>query len=367
VNIRNIIRNNMAAIPQTFSEIVALDSPSGHEEKVAQYIGTRLTRMGVSIRKDIKGNIIGFIQGKGEPLLLCAHMDRVPPGKGNHPIIEKSIAVSDGSTNLGADDAAGITVILESLEKILSKKLPHPPLVVVFTVEEEIGLLGARAVDLSSFSVHRGIVIDNAFETGVVVSGGAAIYSFEIIIEGKEVHSGKEPEAGINAFVPFWKVKFPLGTTDEGKTRINIGIINAGTAINVVPGHLYAKGEIRSFLTDSDIEEKLKNIEQVLKNETDIVHARLVFRTQKLASSYSVHLDHPVVLTYKRVLKEQGYPFVAKDTFIGSDTQIFVCEKKLDAFTLSTGVANEHSVRESINLIELEMLKDNLVRTISYL
>jgi hypothetical protein len=66
-------------------------------------------------------------------------------------------------------------------------------------------------------------------------------------------------------------------------------------------------------------------------------------------------------------LAEQNKPFIAEVTFIGSDTQVFACEKGMDVFTLSTGVEHEHSVRERVNLIELEMLMDNLVHTISYL
>ena len=357
----------MNSIIQTFCEIVAIDSTSKHEELVAAYVMNRLATLGIKAKKDQKGNILGFFPGKGKPLFLNAHMDRVPPGKGNTPIIEKGIAHTDGSTNLGADDAAGITVILELLEQCIAGKKHHPPLVLLFTMEEEIGLLGARALDLGEYSVDRGIVIDNAFEAGVVVSGGAAIYGFDITIEGKAVHSGKEPENGINALIPFWKTLLSVGTSDQGKTRLNIGVVNAGTARNIVPGLLVAQGELRSFLPDEKIEKKLSVIEAAIKKQAEKIHAHVTFNITKMASRYTVDLLNPLIQAYKQTLIEQKKQFIAKDTFIGSDTQIFVCEKKLFAFTLSTGVENEHSVQERVNLIELEELEENLLQTIEKL
>ena len=61
------------------------------------------------------------------PLLLNAHMDRVPPGLGCEPVIRDERMYSDGATNLGADDSAGIAIILLTVEKLLEGNLPHEP------------------------------------------------------------------------------------------------------------------------------------------------------------------------------------------------------------------------------------------------
>lgn len=142
-------------IRSTFIELTAIDAPSKNEGKISVYVVGRLKKLGLDVNKDKKGNIMGFLSGKGEPLLINAHLDRVLPGKGHKSIIEGDIVRSDGTTNLGSDDTAGVTIILEALSEMQKKKIAHPPLVIAFTVEEEIGLWGAKALDLSRYGVKR--------------------------------------------------------------------------------------------------------------------------------------------------------------------------------------------------------------------
>src|SRR6185312_7500465 len=125
---------------KTLLEIVGIPSISGHEEQVRTYLEHRLSDLGVAYQVDEAGNLIGLLSGEGKPLLLNAHMDRVPPGRGHQPVLRDGILYSDGTTNLGADDAAGIAIILEVLTRVIQRQLPHPPLIVVFTVQEEVGL-----------------------------------------------------------------------------------------------------------------------------------------------------------------------------------------------------------------------------------
>src|SRR5260370_22424712 len=127
----------------TLIELVRIPSTSGHEEKIRAHLAQNLASLGLTTQVDETGNLVTTLDGEGAPLLLNAHMDRVPPGLGHQPILRDSILYSDGTTNLGADDAAGIVVILEVVRRIIEQQLPHPPLVIIFTVEEEAGLLGA--------------------------------------------------------------------------------------------------------------------------------------------------------------------------------------------------------------------------------
>src|SRR5438876_5924176 len=155
-------------------EILGLSSTSVHEEQVRNYLERYLSLLGLSSSIDESGNLITTLPGEGKPLMLNAHMDRVPPGLGHRPVLRGGILYSDGTTNLGADDAAGIVIILETLRHIVEQLLLHPPLVVVFTVQEESGMCGATGFDSSRWHVTNGIVFDIAFEAGVVVSQGAA-------------------------------------------------------------------------------------------------------------------------------------------------------------------------------------------------
>ncbi len=89
--------------------------------------------------------------------MLNAHLDRVPPGKAHRPILQDGILRSDSETNLGADDSAGIAVLLHTVEELQSRALSHPPLLLLFTVGEEVGLVGAKAFDPAPWGRARGL------------------------------------------------------------------------------------------------------------------------------------------------------------------------------------------------------------------
>src|SRR5690242_7647823 len=149
------------SIYQTIVELVGLPSTSGHEERVRAYLEDRLRYLGLTPQVDHAGNLIALLAGEGRPLLLNAHMDRVPPGLAHTPVLRDGVLYSDGATNLGADDVAGLALVLEILTRVINEHLPHPPLLILFTVEEETGLRGASAFDPTPWQVSEGIVFDN--------------------------------------------------------------------------------------------------------------------------------------------------------------------------------------------------------------
>src|SRR5437667_5874560 len=183
----------------TLIDLIRIPSTSGLEEKIRTHLAQYLASLGLSTTIDGSGNLITTLTGEGAPLLLNAHMDRVPPGLGHQPILRNGILYSDGTTNLGADDAAGIVIILEVVRRALEQQLPHPPLILLFTVQEEAGLCGASGFDSAPWHVADGIVFDNAFEPGVVVSRGAAYEAFDGEISGRTGHPGKDLAQTVHA------------------------------------------------------------------------------------------------------------------------------------------------------------------------
>src|SRR5260370_38284555 len=97
-------------------------------------------------------------------------MGRVRPGVGHQPVMRDGVHYSDGATNVGADDAAGIVVILEVVRRIIEQQLPHPPLVIVFTVEEEAGFCGGSNFYSTARDVADGIVFYKPFLASGAVS-----------------------------------------------------------------------------------------------------------------------------------------------------------------------------------------------------
>lgn len=346
---------------QTLYEILALDAPSKNEQKVAEYIINFLNTLGCNTKQDGKGNVIGFLAGEGESLLLTAHMDRVPPGKGHIPVLEGDILKSDGTTNLGTDDAAGIAIILEAVKYVVKQQIPHRPLVLAFTVEEEIGLQGARALDLSEYNVHEGIGYDNAFEAGVLISSGTTYEGFDIEIQGKPTHPGKDLSQGINALTVFLETDWMIGISPDEKSRINLGLVTSGTARNVVPGSVTIQGELRTTVDDKTVAGILRQLEANLKKTCDTHHATYSFTTNRHSSSYSVDMLEPLIQRYKTIVESRGGTFVAKPSYVGSDANALRAEKGLHVCALSTGVVNEHTKNEWVRISDLHMLTQDLI------
>jgi tripeptide aminopeptidase len=338
----------------TLVELIHLPSTSGHEENIRAYLAQYLSSLGLSSQVDASGNLVAILPGEGTPLLLNAHMDRVPPGLGHQPILRDGILYSDGTTNLGADDAAGIVIILEVVRRTLEQQLPHPPLLLLFTVQEEAGLCGASGFDSVPWQVADGIVFDNAFEAGVVVSRGAAYEAFDVEITGRTGHPGKDLAQTIHAIDIFRATNYPHGSLANDQTRINIGRISGGSARNAIPASLSIEGEMRSF-EPPEVRQQYKQALQESFEQTALRFggsAKISFKTH--SSGYEISPDEPLLQVYRSVLAGRGAALFMKPTFIGSDTSGL--RPTIKAFTISTGVVNEHSVEEYVALDPLEQL-----------
>lgn len=357
-------------ILQTFSDLVAIDAPARHEAEIAKVLKNRLVQLGFSVEQDAKGNLIGYLKGRGDKaFLLSAHMDRVPPGKGHVPVLEGDILKSNGETNLGADDVAGLVVILEALRQIIDKKLPHPPLVVVFTVEEEIGLRGASEMNMSKlarYPIAHGIVYDNAGKAGALVNRNPAYVTFTINLNCQAGHPGKDIDGAVYLLKAIQDTDWMLGESDDGDTRVNIGVIQGGMAWNVIPGAITLQGEVRS-LDEELLAKKLKQIEDHVQAACKKHGATFTMDTKQFAYAYRVSEDEPLVQAYKRVLEKRGGTFTAHTIFITADTNVLRGERGLNVITLSTGTENDHTLQEWIRVSDMVMLTEDLVNLLSSL
>jgi len=338
----------------TLIELIRIPSTSGHEEKVRTHLAHYLSSLNLTVQIDEFGNLISTLPGEGVPILLNAHMDRVPPGLGHQPILRNGILYSDGTTNLGADDAAGIVIILEVVRRTIEQRLSHPPLVIVFTVQEEAGMCGASNFDSTAWHVADGIVFDNAYEAGIVVSKGAAYEAFDVKITGRTGHPGKDLAQKVHAIEIFRAANYPHGSLDNDRTRINVGRISGGSARNAIPATVTIEGELRSFERLEVRQQYKQDIQNAFEQAAQRFggHAAVSFKTH--SNGYEISPDEALLQTYRTVLAKRGATLQMKPTFIGSDTSGFRPEIKV--FTISTGVVNEHSVEEYVVLDPLELL-----------
>lgn len=114
----------------------------------------------------------------------------------NHHLHEDLI-VTDGTTLLGADDKAGIAIIMQSIEKILKEDIPHGKLSIAFTCDEEVGR-GAENFDLETFDCDYAYTIDGG-DINVISYENFNAYEAKITIHGKSVHPGDAKGKMVNA------------------------------------------------------------------------------------------------------------------------------------------------------------------------
>lgn len=156
-----------------FKKICSIPRASGDEEAICNYIEGFAKERGLDVTRDAHNNMIikkpATIPGTGEPVILQGHMDMVyvKDEDSNH-VYEHGIEVmeddeyyfADG-TSLGSDNGIALAYCLALLD---NDEIEHPDLEIVFTVKEEVGLIGADVIDISGLKGTRFINIDSEEE-----------------------------------------------------------------------------------------------------------------------------------------------------------------------------------------------------------
>lgn len=236
-------------IVASFLELVAIDSPSGDEDAIAAELEQRLQALGLDASQDGHGNVHARLAGRGDPVLLSAHMDTVEPGRGIKPVFDgDDIIRTDGSTILGADNKAGCAVILEVLASVIEDAGEHRPIEVAISRGEEIGLVGASHMDYSRITAKVAVVIDSGGPPASVQGASPYSYGYKVEVHGKAAHAGVEPEKGIPAISIAAEavLGLPQGRIDH-ETTANVGKIQGGSVTNAVPEYCEVRGEMRSM------------------------------------------------------------------------------------------------------------------------
>ena len=358
-----------ARITQTLFALAEIPSVSGGEEQVRRYIRARLQRLGLDSHDDATGNLVVLLPGfpvpaAVPPVLLCAHMDRVPPGLAHTPVLRDGILQSDGKTNLGADDSAGIALILHVVEELRARGLSHPPLLLLFTVGEEIGLVGAKGFDARPWGTREGIVFDNAGEAGAIVTRAATYIAFDVGLRGKGGHPGKDLEGTASAIEMFRRARYPSGVLGRGQSRISIGRIEGGSARNAVPAEVTVLGEVRTLLEDDEARAQLlAGIEEAFVAAAEVYGGSAEVRFDPHCDGYRVSAEEPLLLAWKAACRRRVQPFHRMTTFIGSDASALRPHTRV--FTVSTGAMEEHTPQEWIATAPLAEIAETTLTLLS--
>ncbi len=242
-----------------FVRLCEIASPTSDERAVADAVAKELEELGVDFVEDDSaeraeagaGNLIARVPGVGDRwVAFTAHLDTVPHDAPVEVELDDGVYRSRGETILGADNKAAVAVLMELAARHASEQ-PPVGIELVFTVAEEDGLRGATALEIDSLRSPFGFVLDHASPIGEVIDAAPTYQRLIADFSGEEAHSGINPEDGHSAIAAAAAAvaKMDLGRLDD-ETTANVGVIEGGTASNIVAGHCRILGEARSI--DSD-------------------------------------------------------------------------------------------------------------------
>lgn len=183
-----------------FEEICAIPHGSHNTKQISDYLVEFAKTNNLNYIQDELNNVILFEEGTcgmedHAPVILQGHMDMVcdkDPGVALDMATDGLDVTHDGTcvfargTTLGGDDGIAVAYALALLA---DRSIPHPPLEVIITVDEEIGLLGANAIDLSMLKGRTMINLDSEDEGIFTVScAGGAHGVISLPVERKAVY-----------------------------------------------------------------------------------------------------------------------------------------------------------------------------------
>jgi tripeptide aminopeptidase len=354
-----------------FLELIRIDSLSRKEHAIATRLKGEMEALGARVSIDDAGekvggnvgNVIAHFQGTraaAPPLLLSAHMDTVVPGEGVVPVLEGDIVRSDGRTVLGGDDKSGVAIICEVMRVVYENKLPCSDIDVVFTICEEAGLIGAKCLDVSRLRAQMGLVLDSD-SVGFLFTKAPAANRIEFRVRGLEAHAGVCPEKGISAVkvAADGIAQMRLGRIDD-ETTANIGIIEGGMAVNIVPNSVVLKGEARSHSQEKlewQTQHMLDCLQHAASRHTLQLDGKRFEATVEanIARDYDrmeVPDDAAIVRLVREAAKNLKVAVKTLATGGGCDANV-LNQKGLQVANLSTGMREIHTVKEWLDLKDL--------------
>jgi tripeptide aminopeptidase len=354
-------------------ELIQIDSLSRRERDVALRLKREMEELGAAVFIDDAGekvggnvgNLIAHFPGSmasAPPLLLSAHMDTVVPGEGIQPIRDGDILRSDGRTVLGGDDKSGVAIICEALRAIKENHLSCGDVDVVFTICEEAGLIGAKCLDVGRLRARTGLVLDSD-SVGFLFTKTPAANRMEFRVHGLEAHAGACPERGINAIQVASEgiARMRLGRIDH-ETTANIGVVEGGMAVNIVPHQVVLRGEARSHNVEK-LERQTEHMKRSLEEAAagrflDLDGRRHAATVEsKIERNYDP-MDVPesaaIVKLVHAAAKSLSLDVKTGAWGGGCDANV-LNQKGLVVANLSTGMREIHTVNEWLDLNDLHL------------
>jgi len=354
-----------------FLRLAAVNAPSGAERPVAEFIRSFLADREVRIQEDDAhvrdggnaGNLICQV-GNGGDVVLLAHMDTARPTEHLQPRVLSDRITSDGKTILGADDRAGVAVLLHTLEQASTSRGAFKDFTVAFTICEETTLSGSRHLALDN-RIRMGYAFDSSLRPGHFIHATYGAQRFTVTVQGKAAHSGLEPEKGVHAIQAASRAisDLRMGRWDDDLI-VNIGTIKGGSAVNVVPAETVVKGEVRGR-EKPRVEQAIQQISERFTASAGELQAAVIFESNWDFEPYHVDPGQEIYQQLISAIEKVGLEPVPHISPGGSDANSLNA-KGIAAMNVGIGAQNPHGDDEFIlidDLVKSAEIVRELVRT----
>jgi len=362
---------NQERLATTFTQLCETDSPSRMEGTIAGELKKIFTGLGpdnffeddsATVTGSESGNLFFRFAGttSKEPIFFNCHMDTVQPGIGVQVQRRGDTFTSAGDTILGSDDKSGIAALIEAMQVIREQNLPFRPVEFVLTTCEEIGLLGAKALNPNHIQAKIGYALDST-GSGKIIIGAPASNRLNIQVHGVAAHAGLHPEWGINATIlaAHALAQAPCGKIDNQST-INFGTIQGGAASNIVPERVVIEGEVRSH-SQQRLEDLTQEVHEVFAGAISNWHDPTGAAKGKPAITFKATPDFPLMQLTRNdqviIEVEQAAQSIDMELDFevaggGSDANIFN-GFGLQTAIIATGMTHVHSTDEQVDLEDM--------------
>jgi peptidase T-like protein len=362
---------NRERLAATFTELCEIDSPSRREGRISQRLQEIFRELDATeiIEDDSAastgsecGNLIIRFPGTitRTPIFFNCHMDTVQPAEGVRVKRIGDLFTSFGDTILGSDDKSAIAACIETMRVLQESGQMYRPVEFIITTCEEIGLMGAKALNPALVRAREGYALDSSGFARVVTHAPAA-NRLTITVTGVAAHAGLNPEWGINALIlaAHALVKVPNGRIDE-ETTANFGIITGGTASNIVPAKVVIKGEVRSHST-AKLERVIEEIREIFTtavaswiDPTGSAKGRptVAIEVRQDYPVMQLQPEEPVLRRVEAAARSIGMKLTYERGGGGSDANIFN-GYGLSTAIIATGMTNVHSTGEQVELQDM--------------
>jgi tripeptide aminopeptidase len=354
------------ALLSDFIRLCEIESPSRRERAVADAVVADLRAVGLGVEEDGSGaqtgsdagNLLSRIAGPEDArtILLCAHLDTVPLDAPVEVARENGRLTNRNEAILGADNKAAVAVMLGVARRLAREGSPVG-VEFLFTTCEELALRGAKTVEPGQLRSEFGFVFDHASPIGELIVAAPTYYRLEADFVGAAAHAGIRPEEGRNAIAAAARAlaAMRLGRLDP-ETTANVGLIEGGTAANVVAERCRVELEARS-LDDARAGEVVSELVDAVTEAASDTECDVETTVEQLFRGYRLARTAPQVQVAAVALESLGIEPAYVHTGGGSDANALVAAG-LPVLNVANGTERNHQPDEAETVEALETMLD---------